>query len=159
MIKRFLEGVSKDTEIFNTELTITFLTTDSKNMENFKKKINGINSIRVLSAMATPQGYVEVEISPPNHILLESAALFSQRSSKIYSDLKNLSSVIAKNYEELTNNVYKFGEGFAQLQEVYSRSIEMSPDLLNPKLSNTFINLNNMLVELGRSYNQQRLAM
>lgn len=80
-----MEGVSKDREIFNTELTITFLTTDSKNIENFKKKINGINSIRVLSAMATPVGHVEVEISPLNHTLLEAAAIFSNKSSKIYS--------------------------------------------------------------------------
>lgn len=109
--------------------------------------------------MATPTGFVEVEISPLNHKLLEAAGLFSQRASKIYTDLKALSSAIAKNYEELTHNIYKFGEGFAQLQEAYSRSIEMSPDLLNVKLSNTFINLNNILIELGRSYNQQKLAM
>ena len=70
--------------------------------------------------------------------------------------MKNHSNNIAKNYEDLTHNVYKFGEGFAKLQEAYSRSIEMSPDLLNPALSNAFINMNNMLVELGRSYHQQR---
>lgn len=35
----------------------------------------------------------------------------------------------------------------------------MSPDLLNPKLSNTFINLNNMLVELGRTYNLQKQSI
>ena len=84
MIRRFLEAVSKDQELFNTELTISFLTTDPKNIETYKKRFSAISSIRVLSAMANLEGFVEIEISPLNHKLLEAASLFSHKTASIY---------------------------------------------------------------------------
>lgn len=80
-----------------------------------------------MSKLETEEGVIEMEISEENRKFVEGLEGYTVGVTETYNGLRNDVKEVLKNLEDITLNVYKVANGFAEMQEKYSALIDASP--------------------------------